>query len=370
VEPIDIAIVGAGIAGLTCAQQLQQAGYRVVLLEKSRGVGGRLATRRLSNDRADHGTCYLSPKGDLFQDLIDSLVAQGIVQVWTDTVHILDATGTLQTLPDRVPRYVAPDGMSAIAKHLAAGLDIQLNQRVIRLEQTLEQTWQLTTEHPSSDANFSHSISTFEARAVLIAIPAPQAVALLQPLAESISSQFIQQIQSIEFDPCIAVMAGYPEDALKEWQTNYVDVKAIAVQHPDLGWIGLDSSKRRTSAQPVFVIQSTAAFANQCLEAVDLSAAGQKLLQSAAELLLPWLATPDWMQVHRWRYSFATTPLSDRALSANTTAPLICAGDWCGGMRVESALLSGLAAAELLNQQMDDRPIATARFWNAIAERL
>jgi predicted NAD/FAD-dependent oxidoreductase len=76
------------------------------------------------------------------------------------------------------------------------------------------------------------------------------------------------------------------------------------------------------------------------------------------------------MQVHRWRYSFATTPLSDRALSANTTAPLICAGDWCGGMRVESALLSGLAAAELLNQQMDDRPIATARFWNAIAERL
>ena len=41
----DVAIIGAGLAGLTCAQQLHQAGYRVVIVEKSRGVGGRVATR-------------------------------------------------------------------------------------------------------------------------------------------------------------------------------------------------------------------------------------------------------------------------------------------------------------------------------------
>ena len=43
----DIAVIGAGIAGLVCAQQLSQAGYSVVVVEKSRGLGGRLATRRL-----------------------------------------------------------------------------------------------------------------------------------------------------------------------------------------------------------------------------------------------------------------------------------------------------------------------------------
>lgn len=363
-EAVDIAIVGAGVAGLTCAQQLQQAGYRVVVLEKSRGVGGRLATRRLPHDRADHGTCYLSPKGELFGELITHLLEQDVVQVWTDTIYTLNRDRTLQATSERVPRYIAPDGMSAIAKYLATGLDIQFSQRVIGLELTTDQTWTLTSENTQSDAA---ATSTLRASAVLVAIPAPQAVTLLASLEKNIvSSELIQPLRSVEFDPCIAVMAGYPKDCLQQWQSKYADVKAIAVQHPDLGWIGLDSSKRRNSSQPIVVVQSTAAFAKQCLEATDLSAVGQQLLQSAAELLLPWLATPEWMQVHRWRYSFATRPLSDRYWSAKTPAPLVCAGDWCGGMRVESALLSGLEAANHLNQQMGDRAIATSRFWEAI----
>jgi predicted NAD/FAD-dependent oxidoreductase len=364
-ETVDIAIVGAGIAGLTCAQQLQQAGYRVAVLEKSRGVGGRLATRRLPNDRADHGTCYLSPKGELFRELIAHLLERDVVQVWTDTVHTLNGDRTLTSSdPDHVPRYVAPDGMSAIAKYLATGLDIRLSQRVIGLEPTTERIWNLTIENTQPEAA---AISTLRANAVLVAIPAPQAITLLEPLEKTIvSTELIQLLRSVEFDPCIAVMAGYPEDCLQAWQSKYPGVKAIAVQHPDLGWIGLDSSKRRSASQPIFVVQSTATFAHPFLDTADLSPVGQKLLQSAAELLLPWLATPEWMQVHRWRYSFATRPLSDRYWSAATPLPLVCAGDWCGGMRVESALLSGLEAAESLNQQMNQRTIATPRFWQAI----
>lgn len=361
---VDIAIVGAGIAGLTCAQQLQQAGYRVAVLEKSRGVGGRLATRRLPHDRADHGTCYLSPKGELFGELIAHLLKRDVVQVWTDTAYTLSSDRTLQASPDRAPRYVAPDGMSAIAKYLATGLDIRLSQRVIGLELTSDQTWTLTIENTQPDAA---APSTLKASAVLVAIPAPQAITLLESLEKTIvSTELIQPLRSVEFDPCIAVMAVYPEDCLQEWQTQYDDVKAIAVQHLDLGWIGLDSSKRRTSSQPIFVVQSTAEFANQFLDTADLSPVGQKLLQSAAERLLPWLSTPEWTQVHRWRYSFATRPLSDRYWSAATPAPLVCAGDWCGGMRVESALLSGLSAADYLNQQLGDRTIATPQFWQAM----
>ncbi len=364
-EAVDIAIVGAGIAGLTCAQQLQQAGYRVAVLEKSRGVGGRLATRRLPRDRADYGTCYLSPKGELFSELIAHLFKRDVVQVWTDTVHTLKGDRTLTSSdPDRIPRYVAPDGMSAIAKYLATGLDIRLSQRVIRLEPTPEQIWSLTIENTQPEAA---AISTLRASAVVVAIPAPQAVTLLEPLEKTIvSTELIQLLRSVEFDPCIAVMAGYPEDCLQQWRSKYVDVKAIAVQHPDLGWIGLDSSKRRTASQPIFVVHSTAAFAHSFLDTADLSPVGQKLLQSAAELLLPWLANPEWMQVHRWRYAFAARPLGDRYWSAATTAPLMCAGDWCGGMRVESALLSGLKAAASLNQQLGDRTIATPRFWQAM----
>jgi len=126
------------MAGLTCAQQLKQAGYRVVVLEKSRGVGGRMATRRLHNTFADHGACYLTPKCDRFRTFVKQLLETGILSVWTHVVHEMGPDGSLKTPPskDHSPRYIAPGGMTTIAKHLANGLDIRLNQRVQTLAST------------------------------------------------------------------------------------------------------------------------------------------------------------------------------------------------------------------------------------------
>lgn len=362
-NPIDVVIIGAGIAGLTCAQVLQQAGYRVAIVEKSRGVGGRLATRRLHDTRADHGTCYLSPRGEVFQALVDRLLHQGVLQIWTDCVYGLSADGNLQAPPDRAPRYVAADGMNAIAKFLAAGLDIRLNQRAVGLELTQAQTWRLLLED-ATDAKQSY----LEAKAAIVTAPAPQAVQLLEPLAGSVlTAQFLAQLRSVEFTPCLAVMAGYEAALLDDWQQIYFEVKAIAPQHPDLAWIGLDSSKRPSQTFPVFVVQSTAPFAQMVLAETDLMSAGQQLLEAAAALLAPWLRSPTWMQVHRWRYSFPCSPLTKPHLAADSVAPLICAGDWCGGMRVESALLSGLETAHYLNGQLESRTIAPSHFWEAIA---
>jgi len=365
VEQVDIAIVGAGIAGLTCAQVLHQAGYTIAILEKSRGVGGRLATRRLHNTRADHGTCYLSPKGELFRKLMQTLVERDIVQTWTDSVYELSSVGTLQPPAKRSPRYVAPDGMNAIAKFLSPSLDIRFNQRVIRVEPTRDQTWQLTIEETAPEATYSTLELT--AKALIVAIPAPQAVEILSPLQtlEQLSP-FFAQLKDVQFSPCIAVMAGYPNEELAQWQTQYSDVKAIAPNHPDLAWIGLDSSKRRVASQPVFVLQSTAQFAQIHLEASDLTPVGRSLLKTAAKLLLPWLANPEWLQVHRWRYAFPTRPLPSPYLMADTLAPLLCAGDWCNGARVEDAFHSGLEAAHCLNQHLSDLPISRESFWGAI----
>lgn len=355
------------MAGLTCAQVLQQAGYEVVVLEKSRGVGGRMATRRSHDTRIDHGTCYLSPKAELFQDFISDLVEAGVVQIWTDCVYNLLPDGSLQTPSERSPRYVAAEGMSAIAKALAPNLDIQLNQRVVALTTTADHTWQLTIDDTTS-GNATTASSSLEAKAVVVTVPAPQALELLAPLENAVSEQFIHQLRMVEFVPCIAVMAGYAADCLQKWQATYADMQAIASQRSPLAWVGLDSSKRRVSSQPVFVVQSTADFANTVLDATDLMPAGRSLLQAAADNLAPWLATPDWMQVHRWRYAFASRPLAENYLPASDAiAPLVCAGDWCGGMRAENALLSGLEAAHYLNQQLENRSIAAALFWRAIA---
>ncbi|YAF96700.1 MAG: NAD(P)/FAD-dependent oxidoreductase [Nodularia sp. CChRGM 3473] len=336
----DIAVIGAGMAGLVCAQQLTQAGYSVLVVEKSRGLGGRMATRRLHGTWADHGTCYLKPQGELLKNFGEFLRDRQILAVWTDNLE--------ESQLKSAPRYVAPAGMSAIAKFIAQGLEVLLNQRVIAVHPTLENSWRLTLESSNEELT---------AKAIVLAIPAPQALMLLAPLGENVLGKaFLENLSAIEFHPCISAIAGYlaVSQPLPPWKSlKFTD-------HPVLGWIGLDSSKRPHPQQPVFVLQSSPNFAQLHLESSDLQPAGQDMWQQAAQILeLPWLETPEWMQVHRWRYAFPSRPWEDTVLSASSPLPLVCCGDWCGGHLAEDAMISGLAAAMEINHYLRQLPLAT-----------
>jgi predicted NAD/FAD-dependent oxidoreductase len=85
----------------------------------------------------------------------------------------------------------------------------------------------------------------------------------------------------------------------------------------------------------VFVVHSSAIFAERYLEAADLPTVGQELLDRTSEYLIPWLKQPEWLQVHRWRYAFCRNPLPVSCLAAEGTLPLVCAGDLCGEGQIE-----------------------------------
>jgi renalase len=325
----DVAIVGAGISGLICAQQLQQAGYRVVVLEKSRGLGGRVTTRRLEDTCADRGLSYLIPTGELTTRFVELLKSQDILQVWTDTVHEFREDFGLKAVKG-TPLYIAPNGMSAIARFLAKDLEIQLSKRVVGLSLNND-CWHLQFE--SSDA--------VVAKAVVVAIPAPQALTLLTPFASPV---VLDSLRQVEFSSCISVIAGYPANSvLPAWRSLTV------IDDDTLAWIGLDSSKRLGMKSPVFVFHSAAKFAQTYIDTEDLQPVGQQLLNKAAKLF-PELANPDWLQCDFWRYAFATVPLADNCLNIDTPQPLVCCGDWCGGINLEGAMRSGNAAAKQINQ--------------------
>ena len=263
--------------------------------------------------------------------------------------------------------------MSAIAKFLATGLEIRLNQRVKALAPTTSNSWHLILEPPNTDSNVEMPQKLI-AKAVVVAIPAPQALMLLDLAESGLPAVFLDNLRSVEFDPCLSVIAGYPAFGLP-----VPDWKAITfIDDPDLGWIGLDSSKRMVAEQSlVFVVQSSAEFARRFLEVQDLQSSGQQLLSRAAQIcLLPWLDTPEWIQVHRWRYAFPSRPWHEAYLFTSIPLPLVCCGDWCGGAiqtaqrnsrelgcnQVESAMLSGLAAAKQLNSQLQQRVLPEANF--------
>ncbi|MBW4668681.1 MAG: FAD-dependent oxidoreductase [Cyanomargarita calcarea GSE-NOS-MK-12-04C] len=335
---VDIAVIGAGMAGLVCAQQLTQAGYSVIVVDKSRGLGGRVATRRLHETYADHGACYLKSHNELLRRFVELLCDRHILEVWT------------------TPRYIAPEGMNAIAKFLGRGLEFLLNHRVETITPTPENQWRLT---------FESSNEKLTAASVVMAIPAPQALMLLEPLGETVLGEaFLGKLRSVQFDPTLTVIAGYPPDSkpLPEWKAlNFAD-DAV------LGWIGLDSSKRPNPQQPVFVVHSSADFAQLHDQTQDLHPIGKQILQHSAQSLeIPWLDTPDWTQVHRWRYAFPRTPLAETFLAASTELPLVCCGDWCGGNLIEGAMLSGLAAASKINTQLQSRILPGNSFLDFLA---
>ncbi len=327
----EVAVIGAGIAGLTCAQKLRQAGKSVVLIDKSRGLGGRLATRRLAGTHADHGVCYLQPKGDLFQQWIAELVAAGILRVWTEGIHSLSADGILQPPTKFASYYAAPLGATSIAKYLGRDLEI-IGDKLITAIDPINHGWRLSSKDPEFDLT---------AEQVVFATPPAQALVIAK---QAIDPTCIQQLSNIQFSRSITAIAVYPT-------TDQTAAAAIpwqgiqCIEHPTLAWIGLDSSKQLNPTQPVLVIQSSAAFAEQYFDAPDLAIVGQKLLDAIVPLI-PTLTTPELIQVHRWGYAFAQNPASVQFLTAQTTAPLYFCGDWCGGNRVESAYLSGMALAD------------------------
>ncbi|MCT7962166.1 FAD-dependent oxidoreductase [Laspinema sp. D1] len=391
----DIAVIGAGIAGLTAAQSLRSLGQTVVVLEKSRGVGGRVATRRLYDTQADFGAPFLDPRERLSQQLVQVLSRAGIVVPWTDTVYQVEPTPLRvglygQSLPPQAtrenssltsglgmnpavtlsaPYYVAPTGINAVGKFLARQLEIWRCRRVQMVTPTDNGYWHLELEGMGEVGDAAIPLAV-RAKAVVMAIPAPQAVMVLESGESGLRGEFVDRLKAVEFDPCISVMAGYPASKQRELvQAEYRGRSLLFPPESPLRGMFWQSSKGSGATQPVFVLHSSAQFAERYLDATDLEAVGRELCDRVGEAVFPWLKEPEWMQVHRWRYAFCRRSLTEPLLTATTPLPMVCAGDWCGDRQIETTLQSGLAAAEWVSDRLGGGPMPpVASLWEAIAQ--
>lgn len=353
---LDVVIVGAGMAGLICARRLQQAGYQVNLLEKSRGLGGRMATRRIEGVPIDHGARFLHPQGSSLATLASQLAAQGLLTHWQPQTFRLDSAGKLHPDSLTATHYVAPTGMSAVGKILGTELTIHRQQRTLKIAPTPANHWCITAEQAPEASLVEHT-----AKAIVLAIPAPQITPLLEPLHTNPAFTGIRTtLSTVQYAPCITVMAQYtspishesvplPCEPTTPWMVN---------GHPETPffWAGLDSSKRRVPGINV-VLQSSAAFATKWLEASHLQAAGEALLTHAGQLIAPWLQQPIRWQVHRWRYALVAKPCPEGLLSSSQPSPLVACGDWCGDRQIDTALESGWTAADHVNAYLDRKSL-------------
>lgn len=317
-----IAVVGAGLAGLTCARALQAAGIEVVVIEKSRGPGGRLSTRRTDSAQYDHGAQYFTVRDKRFKAFVDERLADGSVAIWQPQ---LDAKLSLSITE---PWYVGSPGMSALGRAQAAGLDVRTQMRVQSLKREASK-WCLSMEDNTALDGFD---------ALVLAVPNAQAVPLLQLLAPD----WAQALEQAPMEPCWTLMVS-TSDAL-------TDLDADLPRSGAIGWWARNSSKpgRPTQAgQHDWVIQATADWTQANLETSKSDVQRQLLLTFARDLGVSSIEPALEPMVHRWLYS-------RRAAGQATLAEpwfkpelgLGVCGDGLSHSRVEQAYLSGLQLAD------------------------
>jgi renalase len=323
-------VVGAGMAGLTAATTLSEAGWRVMVLDKGRQVGGRTATRALAAGRADHGAQYFTVRDDRMQALVDRWLAAGAVRVWSHgfPTHDGDAPG------GRYPRYCGVDGMTRMAGELAGPLDVHVSSRVTQVAAD-EGRWTLTVKRHGADTP-----ETFTADALVMTPPAEQTLTLLAevPLPDEVTTALAR----IEYNPCFALMARLDRPAAVP------EPGGVFMPGEPISWLA-DNAQKGISDAPTLTIHAGPIFTREHYDD-DPETVKALLLAAAADYLgeAEVLET----QMLRWRYSQPTVMHPEKTLFTADPAPVAFAGDAFDGAKVEGAVLSGFAAADAIIAQV------------------
>jgi predicted NAD/FAD-dependent oxidoreductase len=319
-----IAIIGAGMAGLTLAKKLHAAG-EVTVFEKSRGLGGRMATRQAPPFSFDHGAQYFTVHGPAFRAFLDQYIQAGIVQPWNGRAVTIDAASGQIEDAQRDLGFVPVPRMTSLAKAMADGLDVRLETEISRIEYR-ESGWWLTAKSGKAGGPFDWVVST---------APAPQ-TRMMMGWGFSGGGA----LQDVKMTGCFALMAGFdPPLALS--------FDAATVTNSPISWIAVNSSKPGREEAYSLLAQSSNAWAGANLED-DPAGVRARLLEALYAILGNGTPAPAFVSLHRWRFADTPLPLGQPFL-LDAPAGLAACGDWCLSGRVESAFLSaGALADELL----------------------
>lgn len=296
------------MAGLSAAQALAASGRSVTVLDKGRGPGGRMATRRVESQgetlRFDHGAQYFTARDPAFRALVAAWERDGIAARWP-------AVGA--------EAWVGTPGMNACVKAMAGPLDVRWGVRAERLTRSAG-LWQVE----AGEENFS-------AATLLVAVPAEQAAVLLA----DVSPPFAALAAGVASAPCWAVMASFAEP-LPLADTFRSDTAQVS-------WAARNVAKPGRGGPETWVIHASPARSRELIDLSKDAVAGSLLADFfAAAAIAP--AAPIHCDAHRWLYALPEARKGERPLY-DSELHIGIAGDWLHSPCVEGAWVSGRALA-------------------------
>lgn len=310
----DILIIGGGMAGLAAATALASTGQSIIVLDKGRGPGGRMAARRVEIAGVpvsfDHGAQYFTARDPGFQTQVAAWEAAGVAERWP-------AAGE--------QAWVGAPGMNAPIRALAEGLDVRWNVRAERLRRD-GALWHIEAAG-----------QLFTATTVLVAVPAEQAAVLLAEAAPPLAAL----AASVASAPCWAVMAAFDSPI------KVSDDTVRSVSGP-VSWAARNSAKPGRSGAETWVIHASPARSRALIDAPRDEAAKALLADFFVACSTPPV-TPVHCDAHRWLYALPQA-LAGGGARFDAALGIGIAGDYLHSPRVEGAWLSGRALAEAVKQ--------------------
>ena len=316
-------IIGGGISGLIKATKLKRNNVEVTVLDKGRGIGGRLATRRIKHSVDiegifDYGAQHFTVSNSKFQAWVDEWIEQGIVEKWSQGFPIVDEKNESY--------YRGIKSNRSIAKYLAKDLDIHTSTKITYLKWQ-DSKWIIQAEN---DSHFEGDILTMTS-------PVPQSLALLDSSDIILNSELRKRLVQVVYDKCIAVLA------LLEKPSQIPQPGGLFLDGEPLSWIASNYQKGISPNGYAVTLHAGHEFSEVHWD-TDNENVANKLFTAAS----PWLNSEVIeYQVHRWRYSQPRTLYGEPYLALQKPS-LIFAGDAFVAPNVEGAALSGLEAAEYL----------------------
>ena len=318
-----IAIVGGGMAGLSCATALARKGIASTILDKGRGPGGRMATRRADIGgrelRFDHGAQFFTARDDAFITQCAQWQDAGVVAPW-----LAAGTGAMVGTP----------AMNAPLRHMAEPLDVRWGQRIDAIS-FASGKWSLDSQGDRLDS-FTH---------LVVALPAEQAAVMLEPVATA----FAQEAASSVSEPCWAVMALFA----RPLKTPGMAILGDVIREPgaDISWAARNGAKPGRAGDESWVIHASPEFSLALLDQ-SADAVAQAILARFFAETGAGPADPTHLAAHRWLYA-KVLPVAGAQSRWDAAMCLGVTGDWLVQPRVEGAWLSGHDLATRIAASLD-----------------
>jgi predicted NAD/FAD-dependent oxidoreductase len=320
-----IAVIGAGLAGLVVARRLQTLAD-VTVFEKSRGSGGRMATRYADDFEFDHGAQFFTVRTDAFRTFLQPLIDGGVVVNWQAQFAEFDRSSmqAVRSWGDDYPHYVGAPRMNSIGKFLSANLNIVFETEITEIMRNGD-GWTLSDGAGTRSGPFDWLVLT---------PPAAQTTALGEAFPDLVKYCGERSILG-----CFALMLGFAEPLDLQWQ-------AALVRNADISWMSVNSSKPGRKRPFSLVVHSTNAWADAHIEH-DVDFVLGHMLDEASMVTGKDLRSAAHRKVHRWRYANIVRQTGPTYF-LDCDKQLAACGDWCVRGRIEAAFMSANDLAESL----------------------